>query len=477
MVAVLPTPSPENSGQECRILIETPAGPLTVVATPGKGSDGKVFQPTINGSAQATYALPGVVTLVSNGVSDWKTLAEVPAETEASEEQATLIAGLSATYHLETTHPSLPNARVATSSPEIEVDNTTPGAVSWKLGFAARNRGVLPLAPAQRGRDGLPGMQGRQGPPGPQGPPGTTVVHRETRVLMPAAVPVAQRAPAMQLAPPPAPTIFIPQPRPLQPPPLNPIPRDYFMTYRGFPDNERNAVPAASGIPNIHPNWIWRHYTFEGGVNNLFPVGGTNGFTAGGDMTFSQRPSSASRFGLGLRCSVPLGSSGYAHLGNLASSLTFDDPETLRGFRVLLELQTTNPGADYDFAIGFGSDISAGAADDAIFGAEGLFLSASGTGLWRRVRRTGGVATAANGSAIVVGDIYLLEYYQTTPGSPGTWTHYINGVSQGGGSTNGPTSGLNFGWAMRDDTGGAADFVVDIYQIDIFTDELAQRYS
>lgn len=133
----LPPPSAENAGKSVRLMIEAPVGALTVVSRPGIGDDGKVFQPTVNGEPRATFSVSGLVTFTSNGVNDWKTDAEFPAESptvaNAEEEQA----GIDATYHLAVAHPDLPNARVADDSTEIAVDNSSPGLVSWFLNTAS----------------------------------------------------------------------------------------------------------------------------------------------------------------------------------------------------------------------------------------------------------------------------------------------------------------------------------------------------
>lgn len=70
---VLPCPSAENAGQDARLFIENPSGPVVVVVAPGVGEDGKIFQPTINGAAQQTFSRAGVIVLHSNGVNDWST--------------------------------------------------------------------------------------------------------------------------------------------------------------------------------------------------------------------------------------------------------------------------------------------------------------------------------------------------------------------------------------------------------------------
>lgn len=82
MVAVLEAPSSSNAGQSITFFIENPAGTLTVVASPHVAADGKVTRTLINGARKATYTLPGVVQLFSNGQDAWTTLAETPEETE-----------------------------------------------------------------------------------------------------------------------------------------------------------------------------------------------------------------------------------------------------------------------------------------------------------------------------------------------------------------------------------------------------------
>lgn len=131
MIAVLEAPSAENSGQTATLIIEKPSGELKVVASPHVGADGKVTQTLINDAAQATYSLPGVVTLTSNGVNSWKTQAQIPAETPPTGNAALLEDALGATYHLQTPHASLPAARVGVSTDGITLDYDTPGQVKW----------------------------------------------------------------------------------------------------------------------------------------------------------------------------------------------------------------------------------------------------------------------------------------------------------------------------------------------------------
>ncbi len=137
MAVVLPAPTSANSGMITRIMIESPVGALTVVASPGVGADGKVFASTINGQSQATFSLAGVVSFHSNGVNDWKTFAETPIETPPVGNTLILSESLDATYHLQTAHASLPNARVGTDSTEIDVDYSVASVVSWALRTAS----------------------------------------------------------------------------------------------------------------------------------------------------------------------------------------------------------------------------------------------------------------------------------------------------------------------------------------------------
>lgn len=299
-----------------------------------------------------------------------------------------------------------------------------------------------PGDPGDTGDQGVPGIKGdtgAAGSTGPIGPPGETG-------------PEGERGPPLQ---------------------LNPFPNYHSLAYIATADTPI-GTPKPTPIPNIHGNVIWRHFTFEGGVNNLEPC---NGFTAQGDMTFSQVAFSPIYYGLALRCSVPAGGSGYAHLGNLPTSLIMSNPEHLYGFRVHLELQTANAGDDYDFMIGFGDDISDMVGTSLQFGTNSLFFRTQGDGAggfsWGFSRQSAGAATNPTGPVGAVGSSVLLEAYRT---SGTTWQFYVNGVAFTAGSANVPTSGLNFGFGIDDDGGGAADFIVDIYQIDIATTELPQRF-
>jgi hypothetical protein len=137
MAVRVPAPTPANAGQTVRLMIEAPVGDLAVVAVPGIGDDGKVFQPTINGEQRATFSASGLVTLTSNGSSDWKSASEFAAESPASIAISSGGAALDATYLLRSANAQLPNARVADDSTEIEPDYSAPGLISWFLNTAS----------------------------------------------------------------------------------------------------------------------------------------------------------------------------------------------------------------------------------------------------------------------------------------------------------------------------------------------------
>ncbi len=82
-VVVLEAPSGENASETATLIIENPRGPVTVTASPHRGADGRVALSLINGSRTATFERSGVVVFHSNGVDQWKTVAESPAEAGA----------------------------------------------------------------------------------------------------------------------------------------------------------------------------------------------------------------------------------------------------------------------------------------------------------------------------------------------------------------------------------------------------------
>ncbi len=137
MTVRVPAPTPGNAGQTVRLMLEAPVGELTVVATPGIGDDGKVFQPTINGAARATFSTSGLVTLTSNGSSDWKSASEFAAESPASVAISNGGGALDAEYLLRSANIQLPNARVADDSTEIDISYSSPGLISWFLKTAS----------------------------------------------------------------------------------------------------------------------------------------------------------------------------------------------------------------------------------------------------------------------------------------------------------------------------------------------------
>lgn len=135
-VAVLPHPLRTSPGDEVVLSIEAPLGALTVAVAPSRDDTGEIRQGTINGQRRLTFVEAGEARFRSNGKDRWLFAAEVPAEVTpaaSSAVSAAASAALSARYHVQTADASLPNARVATTSPEIEVSNATPGLVSWVL--------------------------------------------------------------------------------------------------------------------------------------------------------------------------------------------------------------------------------------------------------------------------------------------------------------------------------------------------------
>lgn len=135
-VAVLPHPLRTSPGDEVTLSIEAPLGALTVAVAPARDDTGQISQGTINGQRRLTFVESGEARFRSNGKDRWLFAAEVPAEVQpaaSSAVSAAASAALGARYHVHFADASLPNARVATTSPEIEVSNATPGLVSWIL--------------------------------------------------------------------------------------------------------------------------------------------------------------------------------------------------------------------------------------------------------------------------------------------------------------------------------------------------------
>ena len=217
-------------------------------------------------------------------------------------------------------------------------------------------------------------------------------------------------------------------------------------------------------------NWSHRrvavHAEFHGLITNILPV---EGFSPGGNLTLTSTAGTSGTVGL-LRCSVVTGSSGFFHLGDLPTSALFNAGQ-VQGFRVILRLNTASPGSSYDFAIGFGDDISdvsgnIGSGSDSYMGANGLWLGTGSSGSWRRVRRSGSSSAGSDISAITAGNRYVLEYY-----FDGTnWDAYVNGVRNVGGSTNIPSGSLNFGLVLVDSS--SVTPTVDIDSITVFSRDL-----
>lgn len=241
-------------------------------------------------------------------------------------------------------------------------------------------------------------------------------------------------------------------------------------------DNRSDVAQSRlSTLPQF--NWSHRrvavHAEFTGPVTNILPV---EGFSPGGNIILSSVAGVTGTVGV-LRCSVVTGSSGYLHLGSTPTSALFSATQIM-GFRVILRLNTANPGTAYDFAIGFGDDISdvtgnIGSGTDNLMGANGLWIGTNGASTqWRRVRRSSNTASGADFGAITAGNRYVIEYY-----FDGTnWDSYTNGVRSIGGSTNIPSTFLNFGLQLIDTT--SVTPTVDIDSITIFTSDLgATRFT
>lgn len=137
VTVTLEAPGSENAGDTSVLIIENPRGPVVVTASPHTGADGKVTPSLINGQRRATFTRSGVVVFYSNGVDQWKTHAETPAETSASEDDDTLGAALAAEVLLGAAHPSFPSGRVATDSAEVDAVLTTAGLISWAINAAS----------------------------------------------------------------------------------------------------------------------------------------------------------------------------------------------------------------------------------------------------------------------------------------------------------------------------------------------------
>lgn len=83
ITVTLEAPSAANMSAVATLIIESPAGAVTVAALPHVGADGQVKPSLINGARRATFTRSGVVVFHSNGIDGWKTFTEAPAEAGA----------------------------------------------------------------------------------------------------------------------------------------------------------------------------------------------------------------------------------------------------------------------------------------------------------------------------------------------------------------------------------------------------------
>jgi hypothetical protein len=124
MHAVMPAAGPDNAASEIKFNIEHPEGTFFVDSAPGQ---------TVNGLAQNSFTVPGIVVFISNGVDAWNSTSQIPGGIGPA---------------------------------------GTPGAP----GSPGSGQSVPPMLSraglAVQGRMGFPGLQGAAGRPGSAGVPG-----------------------------------------------------------------------------------------------------------------------------------------------------------------------------------------------------------------------------------------------------------------------------------------------------------------
>lgn len=126
MAVLLPPPKRTVPGDRVTISLEGAAGPLRVVCTPNQGDDARVELGTVNRQTRATYTVPGLIELVSNGDDNWQSSSEFPAESPAG-------GSIDAQYVLGAASTSLPSAAVGTDTTEVDFGFTPGGAATWQL--------------------------------------------------------------------------------------------------------------------------------------------------------------------------------------------------------------------------------------------------------------------------------------------------------------------------------------------------------
>lgn len=116
IAGLLPKATPFNRGAEITLSFET-TNDVRIECVGG----------TVNGEGFVINTAVGTYKAISDGENGWNVALGVSSSGSA----------VDATYHVQTAHGSLPNARVATTSTEIEVDNTVANVVSWALRTAS----------------------------------------------------------------------------------------------------------------------------------------------------------------------------------------------------------------------------------------------------------------------------------------------------------------------------------------------------
>lgn len=116
---VLPHARPQNRNKRITFTLRN-GNPVRFTAVDSK----------INNRSSGLMTLPGTFDAISDGLTGWgiSALAAGPSATGTA---------LDAGYLVDAADPSLPNARVATDSTEIDADTTVPNVVSWALKAAS----------------------------------------------------------------------------------------------------------------------------------------------------------------------------------------------------------------------------------------------------------------------------------------------------------------------------------------------------
>jgi hypothetical protein len=267
--------------------------------------------------------------------------------------------------------------------------------------------------------------------------------------------------------------------------PISGTRRFYYAQLTGSSGDDFTSIARADGdydnanaILTVIPQFNWsrhrvaHHAEFLGAIGHAVPI---EGFTPGGHMWVYPLKSEVDHPGI-LRCRVPLGRSGYLHMGGMPDDPVWDGA-TVMGYRVILRLVTANPGADYTFVAGLGEDISQLTGENTPstqFGTDGLWVATTSGGVWRRVRR---VASTSTGNNTAVNHTAGSWFELTALRTGNTGELFINGTSALTISITSVTALLNFGFGVIDNAGGASDFIFDIDSATVYTAQLGQRWT